>query len=58
VFGIGMPELIIIAIVVMVIFGAGKVPEVMGQVGKGLKNFKKGVQYNPREDKDALEKEE
>jgi sec-independent protein translocase protein TatA len=43
-FGIGMPELIIILIIILIIFGAGKIPEIGGAVGKGIRNFKKSFQ--------------
>jgi sec-independent protein translocase protein TatA len=49
-FGFGMPELVIILTIVLVIFGAGKLPELGGALGKSLTNFKKGIQ-----DKDATE---
>ena len=42
-FGIGMPELLVILVIVLVIFGAGKLPEIGGALGKGIKNFKKSV---------------
>ena len=42
-FGLGTTELIIILILVLVIFGAGKLPQVGGALGKGLRNFKDGV---------------
>lgn len=42
-FGIGMPELLIILVIILVIFGAGKLPEIGGAIGKGIKNFKKSV---------------
>lgn len=41
--GIGMPELIIILVIVLVIFGAGKLPEIGAGLGKGIKNFKKAT---------------
>ena len=42
-FGLGMTELIIILVVVLVLFGAGKLPGVMGEFGRGLSMFKKGM---------------
>ena len=42
-FGIGIAELSIILVIVLVIFGAGKLPEIGGALGSGIKNFKQGV---------------
>jgi sec-independent protein translocase protein TatA len=42
-FGIGAPELIVILVIVLIIFGAGKLPEIGGAIGKGIKNFKKSI---------------
>ena len=42
-FGIGIPELIVILVIVLIIFGAGKLPEIGGAIGKGIKNFKKSI---------------
>ena len=42
-FGIGVPELIVILVIVLIIFGAGKLPEIGSAIGKGIKNFKKSV---------------
>jgi len=42
-FGFGMPELIVILVIVMVIFGAGKLPEIGGALGKSINNFKKAA---------------
>lgn len=40
---LGMPEIIIIVIVVLVLFGGKKLPELMHGVGKGIRDFKKGM---------------
>jgi len=57
-FGLGMPELIIIMVIVLLIFGAGKLPEIGGAIGKEIKGFKKSVRepdeidVTPKNDKD------
>ena len=48
---IGLPGLLLIAVVVLVLFGRGKISSLMGEVGKGITSFKKGV----AEGKDELE---
>ncbi len=48
-FGIGMPELIVILIIILIVFGAGKLPEIGGAIGKGIRNFKKGATEDDKE---------
>jgi sec-independent protein translocase protein TatA len=59
-FGLGTTELIIILVLVLIIFGAGKLPQVGGALGKGLRNFKDGVKddASEKEDTDKEELEE
>lgn len=47
--GIGFSELLIILVIVFVIFGAGKLPKVMGDMGKGLKSFRDGMKEDKTE---------
>lgn len=42
-FGIGIPELLIILVIVLVIFGANKLPEIGAGMGRAIKNFKKAT---------------
>ena len=42
-FGFGYWELLSVLILVMIIFGAGKLPQIGAGIGKGIRNFKKGV---------------
>ena len=46
---IGLPGLLLIAIVVLVLFGRGKISSLMGEVGKGITAFKKGVDEGKKE---------
>ena len=59
-FGLGIPELIIIMVIVLLIFGAGKLPEVGSSVGKAIKGFKKSMKEPDNTDvppKDEKDKE-
>ncbi|NTW77837.1 MAG: twin-arginine translocase TatA/TatE family subunit [Syntrophaceae bacterium] len=42
-FGIGVPELLIVLVIIVIIFGVGKLPEIGSALGKGIKNFKKSI---------------
>lgn len=42
-FGIGVPELLIILVIILIIFGVGKLPQIGQALGQGIKNFKKSV---------------
>ena len=53
---IGLPGLLLIAVVVLVLFGRGKISSLMGEVGKGITAFKKGVNDGTKElEDDAAE---
>lgn len=42
-FGLGTQEMLIILVLVMIVFGAGKLPQVGSALGNGIRNFKKGI---------------
>ncbi len=42
-FGLGMPELIVILVIAVLIFGAGRISEIGGAIGKGIRGFKKSM---------------
>ena len=49
VFGLGGWEILIIALVVLLIFGGKKIPELMKGLGKGVRNFKEGIKEDDNE---------
>ena len=49
-FGLGIGELVVVLVIVLVVFGAGRLPEVMGSLGKGVQAFKKGLKEPPEID--------
>ena len=53
---IGLPGLLLIAVVVLVLFGRGKISSLMGEVGKGITAFKKGVSDGSKDDDEATDK--
>jgi sec-independent protein translocase protein TatA len=52
-FGIGIPELIIILIIILIIFGAGKLPEIGAGMGKAIRNFKNATAEPTPKDKES-----
>jgi sec-independent protein translocase protein TatA len=57
-FGIGMPELIVILVIVILVFGAGRLPEIGAGVGKAIRNFKKSIKDLPEIDVTPKEEDE
>jgi sec-independent protein translocase protein TatA len=56
-FGLGTTELIIILVLVMIVFGAGKLPQVAKSLGKGVREFKDGMDPNLINDEDLATEE-
>jgi sec-independent protein translocase protein TatA len=46
-FGLGMPEVIVILLIVLIVFGVGKLPEIGSGLGKAIRGFKKGMSEDP-----------
>ena len=55
---IGLPGLLLIAVVVLVLFGRGKISSLMGEVGKGITAFKRGVSDGNKELEDASKEDD
>lgn len=56
-FGFGTTEMMIILVLVLIVFGAGKLPQVAGSLGKGLRNFKDGMDPNLIDDEEMATEE-
>jgi len=54
-FGIGMPELIIILIIILIIFGAGKLPEIGAGMGKAIRNFKGATSDSEKKENEKID---
>jgi sec-independent protein translocase protein TatA len=57
-FGLGYQELLIILVIVLILFGANRLPELARSLGSSVKEFKKGVNEAKVEDASAARKEE
>jgi sec-independent protein translocase protein TatA len=55
---LGATEILLILLVVVLLFGGKKIPEMMKGIGQGMKEFKKASQYDPAADDKKVEKEE
>ena len=50
-FGLGMQEILVIALIFLLLFGGKKIPELMKGLGKGVKSFKDGMKEGDEEEK-------
>lgn len=57
-FGLGMGEAVILLVVVLLLFGGKKLPELGNSMGKALTNFKKGMKEGDEDPNKAIEKNE
>jgi len=49
--GLSLTHVIVLLVVVLIVFGVGKLPQVMGDLGKGIRNFKAGLNDDKADDK-------
>ena len=47
-FGFGMPELILVLVIMLVVFGPGKLPQLGSSLGGAIRSFKKGINEEPK----------
>ena len=57
-FGLGMQEILVIALIILLLFGGKKIPELMKGLGKGVKSFKEGMNEATDVTKDEEKKED
>jgi TatA/E family protein of Tat protein translocase len=54
-FGLGLPEMIVVLVIALVFFGPSKLPDAGKSLGQAIKNFKKGIAEGVTEDKEKIE---
>ena len=53
-FGLGHWEILLILVIVLIVFGAGKLPKVATELAKGIKSFKQGLKENKKKDEEKI----
>ena len=57
-FRMGPWEIALIVVIILIVFGVGKLPQVGGAIGKGIRSFRKGQQGQLEDDEDEEEEDE
>jgi sec-independent protein translocase protein TatA len=55
-FGLGLPEMIVVLVIGLVVFGPSKLPSLGKSLGEAIRSFKKGISEEPADDKAKIEK--
>ncbi len=53
---LGVPELLILLTIVVLLFGVGRISKISGELGRGISSFRKGLQEQPVEEENFVEK--
>ncbi|MFO1462698.1 MAG: twin-arginine translocase TatA/TatE family subunit [bacterium] len=53
IFGLGPPEMLLLFLIILVVFGAGKIPQIGSGLGKGIRNFRKAVKGDEEESQET-----
>jgi sec-independent protein translocase protein TatA len=54
-FGLGLPEMIVVLIIALVVFGPSKLPSLGKSLGEAIRGFKKGLEDEPSDEKKKIE---
>lgn len=57
-FGLGLPEMIVVLVIALVLFGPSKLPSLGKSLGEAIRGFKKGMEEDPRDTKKVENKED
>jgi len=55
-FGLGLPEMMVVLVIALIFFGPSKLPSLGKSIGEAIKGFKKGLAEEPSEEKAKIEK--
>ena len=55
-FGLGVPELMVVMVIALVVFGPSKLPSLGKSLGEAIRSFKKGVEEDPQKEQEKIGK--